>query len=266
MILSAYLPSGIFRWHSRVTTLSSWSVRSEENRGPLGAAALFALVAASSCALSSRASANPGSLGTPRTAVELASACVFGSVGPGNQYTWISGWDERQLFRLMVPGTCEGCAATGAVALDAAHWALRFRSACTITARFVVVATAGTPECPLPDTTRVLCPPSLHTLSVATASTDAELAMPIGGCCVSEPAFLWVRIVSRTCPPEGVAWWQVRGCHACTEFYILEEDRFWDFCNDEVAGSQYQLWATGSCCVPTRSMRSTWSQVKTIYR
>jgi hypothetical protein len=240
-------------------------VGSEGIRGSLGAAALFALVAASSCVLPSRALANLGSLGTPRVAAQITTACVFGAIGPGDSYTWVDGWDECQLFKLMVPGSCEDCAA-GAVDLGVANWALRFRFPCTITAELTVVAAGGTPECPVPDTTRVLCPPTFHTLGVDTYSTDAVLTMPIGGCCISEPAFLWARIVRRTCQTDGIAYWLVRGCKACAEHYLLGGDRFWDFCNDEVAGSQYRLWVTGSCCQPTRSVRSSWSQVKSIYR
>jgi hypothetical protein len=204
----------------------------------------------------------------PALVSPAAATCIVGPAGPGTSYTWNVPFSYFHMYDLVRPATCASC--PGAVRLETAKWRLRFPTTCSFTVRLAVVAAGGTSECPLPDTTRVLCPPVLHTISTSGAVDAVDFTMPLpGGCCIDAPAFLQAQIVNHACAWGQTAFWLVDGCRPCEEYRTIDSDdfsRFWDLCGAPGEGFTMRLWAEASCCQPTPTTRTTWGELKAIYR
>ena len=195
-------------------------------------------------------------------------SCALGRTDPTSIWTWGQGFNYLHIFELVRPGSCETCPSPVAVQLQVAKWRFRFFTACSVTVRLSLVAAVGAPECLTPDTTRMLCAPTLHSMTTAGAADSVDFTMPLpGGCCIDVPAFLRAEIVSQACLYGRMAFWRMEHCARCEQYYAFADDysTLWDFCTDPDAAS-LRLWAEGTCCGPTPTVRTTWGRLKSIYR
>lgn len=198
--------------------------------------------------------------------------CTIGQSGPlGSTLFLSSAWSNLKLYQLLDPAACPQCpASSGGLLLTQAVIRMRFRSACSMVLRVSVVEATGAGNCVAPDTTHLICPPQLFTLSEAAASVTKDYLMPLAsGCCLTRKAFLVVEIVSQSCGADQYAYANMLNCTPCSQYFVMPGtvDTITDNCDATTGlGFDFDLRVNADCCSVTPAMPRSWGRVKNLYR
>ena len=196
----------------------------------------------------------------------VAAPCLLGETRPDNQSVGYSGTALAAIFVLVNPADCAGCSGTVEVQNAVATIAPQ-GTACNVTLRATMIGAGGTPDCPTPDTTVVLCPSSTATFPVpALAPFDASI--PMSQCCINKVAFLRIEILSSDCP-NGRGFRAVTNpCVPCRTYSLLDFGGGAKFLVDTCPGNanNWHMYAQVDCCDATPSRHGSWGSIKTLYR
>src|SRR5262249_23003520 len=171
--------------------------------------------------------------------------------------------------------SCAQCPATQGLNIRSASIGLRWASLpCVAHLRVSVVAAAGDPTCPSPDTTRVLRP-AFEFTAVSGTETYANYTIPFpADCCVAQDAFLLFHFEDyNVCRlANGGSSGIIASLAAtvpCDEYTIIGNDvpGFQDWYS-RLQGAGNSLWVQleADCCAPTPTRPRSWGSLKTLYR
>ena len=235
-------------------------------------AALGLLAASSSVSLAGRSPILAGSAPLPFT---VAAPCSLGEKLHGPPGTSVDfGTLLPTFYTRLDPDSCSGCG--GAVVLRNARFRVESRGpSCTFSVEVTIIGARPGPACALePDPGVVLCGPVPADVTIPLAPPRAyDASVPLrGDCCIDQPVFLRVRLVSKgACvgdPLPGVFWFYygLDLCKPCLSFMEAETIPLHDTCTETfVLGNPIQ-WVDAECCDRTPTQRGTWGQLKSHYR
>src|SRR4030095_772180 len=209
-------------------------------------------------------------IGTQRigTPVTSSVSCELGETRP------VAGFVSGYLFppndRYFTPLRPEGCGARG-VRISVAHVLIGYNVPCDIPVEVSIVGSLGDPACPVPDMNRILCPPTIYTLSAEVpGGYDFGMALP-NGCCITSDAFLQVRFISTgNCNPLPLLGAVDPPCLGCFSYNDNPGVGFVDICGDpfwpsDQAGNP-KMYADATCCDATPTKSQSWGRLKVLYR
>lgn len=133
------------------------------------------------------------------------AACVL-EPGPllASTYVSVMGPDAfTDLYWRLPVQSCQACG-SNPVEIKTVSFRIRWQGPCDAHAQVRIVGVTGPSGCKTPDTTHVLCGPTLHPISgVTSAGVIHTLTIP-AGCCVATDAFVQVRLLGLgDCYPAG---------------------------------------------------------------
>jgi len=215
--------------------------------------------------------------------------CMLGQPGPGTGTSrWICAPDDRY-FTLFVPDSCtDTCMGRNTALIKMAHMRLFFSAACTLKVATSIVGVTGTESCSQPDESNLLC---------STGDTTTIVAGPADVNQVREFTFTFpetCKVVGRaflcfdfnSISPDGcaggneppffrpavVAQFVYHQCANCNSwnYYSFAPTQTVDLCsldpnNPGIPGSP-DMWVDVAKCSTTPTRRTTWGQLKAIYR
>ena len=215
--------------------------------------------------------------------------CMLGQPGPGTGTSrWICAPDDRY-FTLFVPDSCtDTCMGRNTALIKMAHMRLFFSAACTLKVATSIVGVTGTESCFQPDESNLLC---------STGDTTTIVAGPADVNQVREFTFTFpetCKVVGRaflcfdfnSISPDGcaggneppffrpavVAQFVYHQCANCNSwnYYSFAPTQTVDLCsldpnNPGIPGSP-DMWVDVAKCSTTPTRRTTWGQLKAIYR
>lgn len=224
--------------------------------------------------------------GPPRVFVELdepgsaapepgtPAVCRAGETRPSNIN--LGGFVTPGLvfFTRLAPDSCAECGGEP-VRITAAGIRLRAIVACSIALRVSIVAAAGTPECPRPDSSNVLCAAESFTVPIPAGRPSHEFLLPlVSPSCVRLPAFLEIQVVATDCgypdPLIGSTGFpSPELCVACLQWMPAADapGDLVDICDEpQSIGLNLLMWAEAECCAATPTRPASWGAIKTRYR
>jgi hypothetical protein len=211
---------------------------------------------------------------TPVPVEAVTGVCTVEPAPPGaTSYTFGAGrW--RDLVWRIHPGACEACPFPQALAMESVAFRVRWLGKCTAQVELTIIGATGPAACPQPDTTNVLCGPTLHPIeSDAFAGLKTHTLPILGSCCISQDAFVRIRFVNLLCDDAQVTEFAVNGtttpCSNCEQYFGTTA--FFGGLSDWCAalnGGVNSVWTryTANCCAPVPTVPRSWGQVKTLYR
>jgi hypothetical protein len=182
--------------------------------------------------------------------------------------------DGITYYTLLDPASCASCGGTALVLRAAGFWVMtRFTPlGCSFTIDVTILGSRPGPACLLPDTDVVLCGPVPAVITTPDRNRY-ETSVPLpGGCCIEQPAFLRIRLLSHgSCDPRSPFWFSggqaTMNCTPCLQFRSGPGIPFDDVCVDSGgSGGNYLQWAEADCCDATPIRHESWGRVKILYR
>lgn len=234
---------------------------------------LFALAAGATASQAGRPVAVPGTpfeapqgieVGKPGPSV-LTPVCRLGvTADPHLTMNYFYPPDD-EYYTLIDPSAC-GCAGAQGVAVTAAHVILDFPEACTLPVTVAVVAADLTdPSCPAPVREQYLCPPTDFDLEVSNAG-GYDFLMPLGGaCCVTQKAFLLIKVRELGTCGAVPSLYVTFGCDPCTSWNYWPGGALTDLCEGYLLGNP-NMYVDAACCSAVPTLPRTWGQLKSTYR
>jgi len=202
-----------------------------------------------------------------------AGICTVEPAPPGAiSYTFSTGRWNNFAWRIH-PDACEACPFPQALAMESVAFRVRWLGRCDAQVELSIIGATGPNGCPQPDTTNVLCGPTLHPISSDLFAGLKTHTLPVpSGCCISQDAFIRVRFVSLQCDDSAIDDIALNAtdqpCSNCDQYFGTTE--FWagltDWCS--LGAQPNALWTryTANCCSPVPTVPRSWGQVKTLYR
>ena len=203
--------------------------------------------------------------GPPDAISRTAAACTVGELAPPSNSVNLLDLQGFTVYQRLDPAQCTACP-TGSLTPTQVRWGFGYYSTlCPLTFEVSVVA-SDQASCPAPDTANVICPP----FTFVYAATDgpphvATIPFP-GGCCITAPVFLKVRIVDTGGCGRGTVGFFAHGpCTGpCRSYATFPGAPLEDSCT--LMGLSPTIAADADCCTATPSLRPSWGGVKLRYR
>ena len=205
--------------------------------------------------------------------VEAATGiCTVEPAPPGGvSYTFGGGQKWNNFVWRIHPDACEACPFPQALAMESVSFRVRWLGKCDAQVELSIIGATGPAACPQPDTTNVLCGPTLHPISSDAFAGLKTHTLPVpAGCCISQDAFVRIRFVSLLCDDVEVTELALNGtdapCVNCEQYFGTTG--FFAGLTDWCVVNQPRLWTryTANCCAPVPTVPRSWGQVKTLYR
>jgi hypothetical protein len=202
---------------------------------------------------------------------QAAAACLLQN---GTPITTAIIWtppEELTSFAWKVPiSTCTACGSTP-LTLQTLTFRIRWFNAGAAQTQISIVGAKQGTTCLEPDTTKVLCPGATYSLVATTSGTLAYTLPFTGGCCVTGPAFVFLRFsglgsgANATTSPGLIS--STLACAQCEQFATASiiYPNMVEWCS---IGASRQSWFSiaADCCTITLTRHGTWGSVKTRYQ
>lgn len=213
---------------------------------------------------------------TDETPVRVEAATGICTVEPappgGTSYTFGGSQRWSNFVWRIHPDACEACPFPQALAMESVAFRVRWLGRCDAQVELTIIGATGPNGCPQPDTTNVLCGPTLHPISSDAFAGLKTHTLPIlGACCISQDAFVRIRFVSLLCDDVEVDDLALNStaapCANCEQYFGTTG--FFAGLNDWCTSfDNTSLWTryTANCCAPVPTVPRSWGQVKTLYR
>jgi hypothetical protein len=188
-------------------------------------------------------------------------------------YTWTPDNWTNFVWRIH-PDACAACPFPQALAMESVAFRVRWLGKCDAQVELTIIGAKGPNGCPQPDTTNVLCGPTLHPISSDFLPGQKAHTLPIiVPCCISQDAFIRIRFVSLQCDDPQITSIGLTStgvpCTNCEQYFGTTSlyPGLNDWCTS-FAPSPNELWTryTANCCLPVPTLPRSWGQVKAIYR
>ena len=209
---------------------------------------------------------------TPVPVEATTGICTVEPAPPGGiSYIFGAGRWRDFVWRIH-PDACEACPFPQALAMESVSFRVRWLGKCDAQVELSIIGATGPNGCPQPDTTNVLCGPTLHPISSDAFAGLKTHTLPVpSGCCISQDAFVRIRFVSLQCDDAQVTELALNNttvpCTNCEQYFGTTGffAGLSDWCATFGVNS---LWTryTANCCAPVPTVPRSWGQVKTLYR